>query len=385
MMKTSKDAINHANRIVIKIGSVLLVDQESGHVRQDWLNGLAKDIAALKALGKEIIIVSSGAIALGRAALGIGYTDRPSSIPLDQKQAAAALGNVEISSAYAESFSKALTPFEQHTALILLSPHDTETRHSHLNARATLLTLLKHHRIPIINENDTVSTAEIRFGDNDRLAARVAQMVGADLLVQLSTIDGLYTGDPTVDDTAQHIPLVENYSDELLQMAGDAPAGLSTGGMKSKLEAARIAVNAGVNMIIVSGKIDNPLAALQGNKVKATLFLASEKPVSARKKWISSHVNAQGSIIIDDGAAAALHMGKSLLPAGVAKVEGNFDMGDAVSVRDKEGHTLAIGLMKYSANEARLILGCKSSDIADVLGYSRGDTLIHRDDLVLQG
>jgi glutamate 5-kinase len=236
----------------------------------------------------------------------------------------------------------------------------------------------------VINENDTVSTAEIRFGDNDRLAARVAQMVGADLLIQLSTTDGLYTADPTQDDTAQHISLVEVYSDDLLQMAGDAPAGLSTGGMKSKLEAARIAVNAGVHMIIAGGQVDNPITALQGAG-KATLFLASGKPVSARKKWISSHVNAQGALIIDDGAAAALNTGKSLLPAGVAKVEGDFEMGDAVTIRDKDGSTLAIGLMNYSANEARLILGCKSSDISDVLGYSRGDTLIHRDDLVLQG
>lgn len=381
MTKKTKDAISNAKRIVIKIGSVLLVDEKTGYVRQDWLNGLAADIAALKYSGKEVVIVSSGAIALGRTALEIDYTNRPSSIPLEQKQAAAALGNVEISKAYAQAF----TPHNLQTALILLSPRDTETRNSHLNARATLLTLLKHEKIPVINENDTVSTAEIRFGDNDRLAARVAQMVGADLLIQLSTTDGLYTADPTQDDSAEHIPLVESYSDDLLQMAGDAPAGLSTGGMKSKLEAARIAVNAGAHMVIASGKFDNPVAALQdASKAKATLFLASDKPVSARKKWISSHVNAEGALIIDDGAAKALGDGRSLLPAGVAKVDGDFNMGDAVTIRDKEGYTLAIGLMNYSANEARLILGCKSSDISDVLGYSRGDTLIHRDDLVLQ-
>jgi len=376
---TPKEAIAQAKRIIIKIGSVLLVDQESGQARQNWLNGVADDIAALKKQGKEVIIVSSGAIALGRKALGIEGTNRPSSIPLEQKQAAAALGNVEISKAYGDAFKA----HDYQTALILLSPRDTEERNSHLNARATLLTLLQHGKIPVINENDTVSTAEIRFGDNDRLAARVAQMVGADLLIQLSTTDGLYTGDPTQDDSAAHIPFIESYSDDLLKMAGDAPAGLSTGGMKSKLEAARIATNAGVHMIIASGKVDNPLSALQYASAKASLFKAVDKPLNARKKWISSHVNATAALIIDDGAVAALGGGKSLLPAGVAKVDGDFEMGDAVNIRDKNGANIAIGLMNYSANEARLILGCKSADIPDVLGYSRGDTLIHRDDLVL--
>lgn len=379
MSNNHSDVIHAAQRIVVKIGSVLLVDEKNGHARQDWLNSVASDIAALKSQGKEVVVVSSGAIALGRQALGIDYTNRPSSIPLEQKQAAAALGNVEISKAYAQAFA----PFDQQTALILLSPRDTEERKPHLNARATLLTLLKHNKIPVINENDTVSTAEIRFGDNDRLAARVAQMIGADLLIQLSTTDGLYTGDPTQDDTAEHIPLVENYSDDLLDMAGEAPAGLSTGGMKSKLEAARIATKAGVNMIIASGKLDNPIAALQRD-VKGTLFKSSLKPLKARKKWISSHVHAEGSLIIDDGAVKALQGGKSLLPAGVAKIDGDFAMGDAVQILDKHGHMIAIGLINYSANEGRLILGCKSTDIADVLGYSRGDTLIHRDDLVLQ-
>lgn len=381
MTKTAKDIINSSSRVVIKIGSVLLVDEKNGLARQNWLDSLANDVSKMVALGKEVIIVSSGAIALGRKELAIDYTNRPSSIPLEQKQAAAALGNVKISNAYSQAFKQ----FDKQIALVLLSPKDTENRNSHLNARATLLTLLKNGKIPVINENDTVSTAEIRFGDNDRLAARVAQMVGADLLIQLSTTDGLYTADPSQDENTEHIPFVENYSDDLLKMAGDAPAGLSTGGMKSKLEAARIAVNAGVNMIIANGKIDNPIAELQNNEVKSTLFKASIKPVSARKKWISSHVHADGSIIIDDGAVEALKSGKSLLPAGVVKIDGDFEVGDAVTVRDKDRSNLAIGLMNYSSNEARHILGCKSSNISDVLGYSRGDTLIHRDDLVLQG
>ncbi len=376
---TNNTLINESNRIVIKIGSALVTNGKTGTAKQNWLNSVAADISYLKSIGKEVVIVSSGAIALGRNALGIDYTNRPSSIPLEQKQAAAALGNVEMTRAYAQAFA----PFNHQIALILLSPKDTEVRNSHLNARATINTLLIKGKVPVINENDTVSTAEIRFGDNDRLAARVAQMIGADLLIQLSTTDGLYTADPTQDDSAQHIPVVENYSDDLLKMAGDAPAGLSTGGMKSKLEAARIATMAGVTMMIASGKIDNPLKALLSG-AKATVFKAADKPLTARKKWISSHVKAQGALIIDEGAAQALHTGKSLLPAGVAKVEGDFIMGDAVAIRDMDGHTLAIGLMNYSANESRLILGHKSADISDVLGYSRGDTLIHRDDLVLQ-
>lgn len=373
-MKPS-DLIQQSNRLVIKIGSALLTDEKSGTPRQDWLKILADDVAGLIQQGKEVVIVSSGAIALGRKALGISYTDRPSSIPLEQKQAAAALGNVEVAKAYSDAFAA----HDIQTALVLLSPKDTEERRSHLNARATLLTLMKSKAIAVINENDTVSTTEIRFGDNDRLAARVGQMIGADLLIQLSTTDGLYSGDPTQDKEAEHIPLVENYSDDLMEMAGDAPKGLSTGGMKSKLEAARIATAAGVHMIVTSGKKDHPLSNID----KATIFKASDKPVSARKKWISSHVKAEGTLIIDDGAAKALISGKSLLSAGVVKVEGDFQHGDPVEIKDKDGQKLAFGLMGYSANEARLILGCKSSDIADLLSYSRGDELIHRDDLVL--
>ncbi len=372
------DAIKNAGRIVIKIGSALLTNEKSGLVRQNWLNSLATDVEELLKQNKEIVIVSSGAIALGRKSLGIDYTDSPSSIPLELKQASAALGQVQLSKAYEAAF----TAHSRMTALVLLSPKDTEERKAHLNARATLLTLMKNKSIAIINENDTVSTAEIRFGDNDRLAARVAQMIGADLLIQLSTTDGLYDSDPTQNKDAKHIPVINDLTQDYLDMAGDAPKGLSTGGMKSKLEAARISMAAGVDMIITSGQVENPLKALQNNGT-ATLFKASEKPLSARKKWISSYLKTLGDVIIDEGAITALKSGKSLLPAGIVKVRGNFQYGDPVSINDSEGNKLAIGLCSYSADEARNICGCKSIAISEVLGYSRGDELVHRDNLVL--
>lgn len=369
------DLIHSSKRIVIKIGSALMADEKSGCVRQEWLNSVAQDVAALIESGKELVIVSSGAIALGRKSLGIDYTDRPSSIPLEKKQAAAALGQVEMSRAYASSFE----PHHLNTALVLLSPKDTEERRPHLNARATLLTLMKNKSVAIINENDTVSTAEIRFGDNDRLAARVAQMIEADLVIQLSTTDGLYTSDPTKDSNAAHIPLVENLNDDIFGMAGDASAGLSTGGMKSKLLAAQIATNAGIHMMITSGKILNPLSNIE----RATIFQACAKATTARKKWISSHVKAAGSLTIDGGAVKALKSGRSLLAAGVIKVSGDFSHGDAVEILDIDNNRLAMGLVSYAADESRQILGCKSTDIGDILGFTRGDELIHRDNLVL--
>ena len=369
------DLIQSSQRIVIKIGSAIITDEKTGLVKQDWLDSLTNDIQALINQGKEITIVSSGAIALGRKGVGISSQSRPSSIPLKLKQAAAALGQVEISRAYADSFAK----HNLKTALVLLTPKDTEARRSHLNARATLLTLLRNKAVPIINENDTVSTTEIRFGDNDRLASRVAQMIEADLVVQLSTTDGLYTADPTQDETAKHIPLVEEINDSLFNMAGDAPAGLSTGGMKSKLKAAQIATQAGVHMMVTSGKINAPLSNIE----RATIFKASTKPISARKKWISSHVKSEGTMIIDMGAVKALQSGNSLLPAGAVKIEGDFKHGDPVDILDKEGNKLALGLINYSADEARLILGVKSADISDILGFTRGNVLVHRDNLAL--
>lgn len=373
---TPYELIENANRIVIKIGSALVADEALGTVRQTWLHSVANDVATLIKQGKEVSIVSSGSIALGRKALGISHKKSSSSIILEQKQAAAALGQIEISKAYSAAFAI----HKLKAALVLLSPKDTEERQAHLNARATLLTLMANNAVPIINENDTVSTAKIRFGDNDRLAARVAQMIGADLLIQLSTTDGLYTADPSQDKTAKHISVVKDLTKNIFKMAGDAPVGLSTGGMKTKLEAAQIATNAGVDMIITSGKILSPVS----NMGKATIFKASEKPISARKKWISSHVKAEGALIVDSGAVKALKAGKSLLSVGVVDVIGNFRHGDAIEVLDENKTKIGLGLAGYNANEARLISGCQSSEIANFLGYYRGAEIINRDNLVLQ-
>jgi len=373
------DLISQSKRIVVKIGSALLTDERTGEIKQDWLQSIADDLAVWHKQEKEIVIVSSGAIALGRKALDVKYTDTPSSIPLELKQAAAAVGQVDLIRGY----DVALNKHDIQTAIVLLSPKDTEERQPHLNARATLNALLTKGHIPIINENDTVSTSEIRFGDNDRLAARVGQMIGADLLIQLSTTDGLYTADPSSDDSAKHIPVVEEINDEINAMAGDAKPGLSTGGMKSKLKAAQIATQAGVHMIITDGQNNNALSALNDG-ARATIFKASEKPLSARKKWISSHVKPMGTVILDDGAINALKNGKSLLPSGVLKIDGSFEYGDPVQIEDIDHNVIAIGLSRYHANEARHVMGRKSAEIPEILGYSRGDVIIHRDDLVLQ-
>ncbi len=375
-----KDLIEKSSTIVVKIGSALLVDPEKG-VRQAWLAALAEDITALRASGKSVLIVTSGSIALGRKVMGISHTDRPSSIPLEYKQGAAAIGQVALMNAYVGVFAV----HGVNVAQILLTPHDTENRRSHLNARATVQTLLQKGIIPVINENDTVSTSEIRFGDNDRLASRVAQMIGADLVVQLSTTDGLYTADPRVDESAQHIPLIEKLTPEYFALAGDALPGVSTGGMKSKMEAARIATESGIHMIIAKGADSHSLKHVVDGSARASVFLASEQPRSARQKWILAHVKPTGTLVLDDGACAALATGKSLLPAGVKSVEGQFDRGDAVTLRSVDGKPLGIGLCAYSAENTRQIAGRKSADVAGILGYSRGDELIHRDDLVLNG
>jgi glutamate 5-kinase len=313
--------------------------------------------------------------------MGIAATDRPSSIPLEKKQASAAIGQIALMQAYINAFAA----HDIMIAQILLTPTDTENRRSHLNARATVEALLERGIVPVVNENDTVSTAEIRFGDNDRLASRVAQMIGADLVIQLSTTDGLYTADPRLDPTATHIPLVEKLSAEHAHMAGDAAAGLSTGGMKSKIEAARIATASGVHMMIAKGAENHALKAACDASARSTLFLATEKPRSARQKWILAHVKPSGALYLDDGACRALKDGKSLLPAGVREVEGDFERGDCVRICDMGGQMIGIGLSTYAAAATRAIAGRKSADIATILGYSRGDELIHRDDLVLNG
>lgn len=373
-----RQIVESAQLIVVKIGSVLLVDPDRG-VRRDWLSTLAADVASLRTAAKSVVIVTSGSIALGRKTMGISAADRPSSIALETKQAAAAIGQIALMQSYIEVFKSHGIDVAQ----ILLTPSDTENRRSHLNARATIHALLEKRVLPVINENDTVSTAEIRFGDNDRLASRVAQMIGADLVIQLSTTDGLYTADPRIDPSARHIPIVAELSADHAAMAGDAIAGVSTGGMKSKIEAARIATQSGVNMIIAKGTESHALRKACDGSARSTLFAASGQPRSARQKWILAHVKPKGVLVVDDGARAALLAGKSLLPAGVKSVEGDFSRADAVQLRDQDGNVVGIGLSAYHAVDVRKIAGRQSAEISELLGYSRGDELIHRDDLVL--
>ena len=362
-----------ARRLVVKIGSALLVD-EAGQVRRPWLEALASDIATLRASGCEVVIVSSGAIAVGRRLLGLTR----GTPKLEEKQAAAAVGQIRLARAY----EAVRAPHGITVAQILRTLADTEERRRHLNARSTLTTLLRHGALPVINENDTVATAEIRFGDNDRLAARVAAMIDAEALVLLSDIDGLYTTDPRRDPEARHLPLVEALTPEIEAMAGAAPTGYSSGGMVTKLRAARIALSAGCSMAIANGRPPHALQALaEGGK--ATWFLAQIEPRQARKRWIAGSLQPLGSISVDAGAARALAAGKSLLPAGVAAVSGAFERGDPVRVLGLDGRELARGLSAYSAGDARLIAGHKSHDIEEILGYRGREELIHRDDLVL--
>jgi glutamate 5-kinase len=363
-----------ARRVVVKIGSALLVDEASGKLRRDWLDALVDDVALCRARGQEVILVSSGAIAVGRRHLGL----LTGTLRLEDKQAAAATGQIRLAHAYQESLAR----HDITVAQILLTLDDTENRRRHLNARATLASLLKLGAVPLINENDTVATEEIRFGDNDRLAARVAQMISADTLVLLSDIDGLYTADPKRDKAAQRIEEVTAITPEIEAMASEAPTGYSSGGMVTKLAAAKVAFSAGCRMVIADGTTLNPLKALlEGGR--ATWFLPPASPTAARKRWIAGSVKPVGALVVDDGALKALRSGKSLLPAGVTAVEGAFKRGDAVVVRDQAGREVARGLSAYSAEDARRIAGHKSGEIAARLGYRGRDEMIHRDDLVL--
>ncbi|QQP88555.1 glutamate 5-kinase [Skermanella sp. TT6] len=375
----SVPTLRDARRLIVKIGSALLVDETTGKVRRDWLDAMADDVAACRARGQEVIIVSSGAIAVGREHLGL--IGRP--LRLEEKQAAAATGQIRLAHAYQETLAR----HEVTVAQILLTLDDTEERRRHLNARNTIDTLLKLGAVPVINENDTVATSEIRFGDNDRLAARVAQMVSADTLVLLSDIDGLYTADPRRDPTATLIPEVRELTPEIEGMAGEPPPGYSSGGMVTKIAAARIALAAGCRMVIAKGKRMNALSALDapaaGGGAPCTWFLPGAEPRTARKRWIAGHLNARGTLVVDAGAAAALARGSSLLPAGVVSVDGDFQRGDAVVVRAADGRELARGLTAYAADDARLIMGHHSQDTAEILGYQGRTEMIHRDDLVL--
>jgi glutamate 5-kinase len=371
------EALVAARRFVVKIGSALLAN-ESGEVRRSWLDGLAADIARCRARDQELILVSSGAIAVGRRQLGLAGRR----LRLEEKQAAAATGQIRLAHAYQE----ALAGHKITVAQILLTLDDTEERRRHLNARATFAQLLALGAVPVVNENDTIATAEIRFGDNDRLAARVAQMTSADMLVLLSDIDGLYTSDPRKDPNARHIPLVCEIGPDIEAMAGEAPPGYSSGGMVTKLAAARIAMNAGCRMLIARGKgmdsAGGPLAAIEAGS-RATLFLPQGEPRSARKTWIAGAVNPSGAVIVDDGAARALRRGTSLLPAGLVAVEGVFERGDAVIIRKRSGAEVGRGLSAYSSADIRRIAGHKSGEIAEILGYRGRDEIIHRDDLVV--
>jgi len=366
-------SLTQAHRLVVKIGSALLVDRAAGGLRGDWLMSLAADIAWLKNAGVDVVIVSSGSIALGRGVLNLSSAD----LPLEQSQAAAAVGQIRLARAYEE----ALDPHHIVTAQVLVTLDDSRDRRRYLNSRATLEQLLSMNVVPIVNENDTIATDEIRFGDNDRLAAQIAVTVGADQLVLLSDVDGFYSANPSVDPTAKRFDTVEKITAEIENMAGDAGSGLSKGGMKTKLMAAKLATGAGCRMAITNGFALNPLQALD-NGAAATWFTADTDPRAARKRWIAA-MKPTGTVTLDSGAVAALQAGKSLLPAGVAGISGSFKRGDAVAICDTTGHIFGHGLVRYAADEATLIMGRKSQDIETVLGYPARAALIHRDDMAL--
>lgn len=370
---TPASLLGSARRITVKVGSSLLVGD--GDDRSPWLKSLAADLAALMDDGKSIVIVSSGAVALGRRRASLSRSRR-----LDVKQAAAAIGQPLLMQAWQSAFAES----GKVTAQLLLTIGDTESRRRWRNARSTLDMLHRNGAIPIVNENDSVATEELRYGDNDRLSARIAQMAGADLLILLSDVDGLYEADPRRDPSAKHCPIVETIDERLLQSAGDASgAGPGTGGMRTKLEAARIAQPFGCATLIASGVADHPIAALLGGTARATVVKPHGSPVSAYKAWIAGSLAPAGRLVVDEGAVTALRQGRSLLPSGARQAEGDFVQGSAVLVIGPDGIEIARGIVRYGVAEARAILGRKASEIAAVLGYSRGDELIHRDDLVL--
>ncbi|MCV9998081.1 glutamate 5-kinase [Pararhizobium sp. YC-54] len=372
-MTAHRKPLEKYRRIVIKIGSALLVDRKTG-LKKQWLNAMCADIAALRAKGVDVLVVSSGAIALGRSVLDLA----PGALKLEESQAAAAVGQIALARAWSES----LSADEIVAGQILLTLGDTEERRRYLNARATISQLLKMGAVPIINENDTVATTEIRYGDNDRLAARVATMTGADLLVLLSDIDGLYTAPPHLNPDARFLETIAEITPEIEAMAGGAASELSRGGMRTKIDAGKIATGAGCAMIIASGKVDHPLSAI-GEGARSSWFAPSGSPVTARKTWIAGQLLPAGTLAIDTGAEAALRSGKSLLPAGVRQVTGSFSRGDTIAILSAEGREIARGLAGYDADEARQIAGKKSAEIAVILGYAGRAAMVHRDDMVM--
>jgi glutamate 5-kinase len=367
--------LSKARRVVVKIGSALLVDGATGTVKTPWLDALVADLAAVRARGAEVIAVSSGAIALGRRTLGFANGD----LRLEEKQAAAAVGQITLAQAWSEAFRARKIVAAQ----VLVTLNDTEERRRYLNARATLTTLLQQGAVPVINENDTVATSEIRYGDNDRLAARVASMMSADCLVLLSDIDGLYTALPGMPN-ARLIPEVTDITPEIEAMAGRPVSGVGSGGMITKLEAGKIALAAGCNMVIGSGHALNPLRRIEEGAA-STWFVANASPLASRKRWIAGTLVPMGRLIVDHGAAKALGSGKSLLPAGVKRIEGAFARGDAVSIVSEGGSEIARGLVAYDAAEAARIAGRRTGDIEVILGFRGRDEMVHRDDMVMTG
>ncbi|MET3897861.1 glutamate 5-kinase [Devosia sp. UYZn731] len=361
-------------RLTIKIGSALLVDSGSGKLRSSWLADLSEDIAALKSAGTEIVIVSSGAIALGRRLLKLDAI----ALPLEQSQAAASAGQIALSQAWAEALGR----HNIVTGQILITPNITEERRYYLNARTTIATLLGLGAVPIINENDSVATAEIRYGDNDRLSARVATMIEADCLVLLSDVDGLYTAPPAKDPTATHLPVITSITPAIEAMAGGAASHLSRGGMTTKVEAGKIATQAGTAMIIAKGTEAHPLRALTDG-ARHTLFHPAQSRAQARKRWIMGTLAVAGTLQVDAGAARALLTGKSLLPIGVTKVKGAFDRGDAIAITDPDGHEIARGLVGLDSDEARLVMGKRGPTVVELLGVGNRSELVHRDNMVM--
>lgn len=372
--KAAARRLADARRVVIKVGSALLVDAATGRLNRSWLETLAADIARLLKRRQEVILVSSGAIALGRRHLGLSG----GKLRLEESQAAAAVGQIRLAHAYKEL----LEVHDITVAQILLTLGDTEQRRRYLNARGTLNTLLALGAVPVINENDTVATAEIRYGDNDRLAARVAQMVGADCLVLLSDIDGLYTANPSVDPAAEFIPRVLEITAAIEAMAGGVSSDVGSGGMQTKIAAARIAVGAGCHLCIARGAAAHPLKRIEDG-ARCTWFVPSSTPVAMRKQWIAGTLKPAGAIAVDAGAVRALLGGKSLLPAGVTHAVGRFERGDTVSIMGPDGAEVGRGICAYSDGDAARILGRKSAEIEKVLGFRGRDEIIHRDDLVL--
>ncbi|MBN4093655.1 MULTISPECIES: glutamate 5-kinase [Methylobacterium] len=367
-------ALEEFRRVVIKVGSALLVDRNAGRLRHAWLAALAEDIAELHGRGVDVLVVSSGSIALGRTVLGLP----PGVLRLEESQGAASVGQITLARHWAEALGHHGIVAGQ----ILVTPQDTEERRRYLNARATVLKLLEMRAVPVVNENDTVATSEIRYGDNDRLAARVATMIDADVLVLFSDIDGLYTAPPQSDPEARHLAVVDRITPEIEAMAGGPASELSRGGMRTKVEAAKIAASGGTHLVIADGRGKNPLKAVRDG-ARCTWFLSGSTPTAARKTWIAGSLEPRGTLTIDAGAEQALRSGASLLPVGVRAIEGSFSRGDAVMIRDPEGRILGRGLVAYDSAEAALIIGHPSARIPELLNYPGRAWMVHRDDLAL--